>query len=103
MGKAALEIGIDGNIDRGADGGEMGQHILQRNAVVGPAERPGEARAGRGNRLEAEMRERFRRADIDGIGDHETAALVQLAEMDAFVSSCQRHRSLLCCFSSPRT
>ena len=89
MRKAVLEIGIDGNVDRRADRGEMIADVVDGDAVVGLADGPGKARAGGGQRLEAEMLQRLGAADIERIGDDEAAALVQLLERGALVSSCQ--------------
>src|SRR4029453_12704531 len=58
--KAVLEIGIDGDIDRRADRGEMIADIIDGDAVVGLAECPGKARAGGSQRLEAEMLQAYR-------------------------------------------
>ena len=54
MRKAALEIGIDGQIDRGAQRGEMLADLVERDAIVGLSDRPGKAGAGGGQRLEAQ-------------------------------------------------
>ena len=60
------------------------------------ADGPGKACAGRSQRLEAEMLQGLRAADIERIGDDEASALVQFPECGAFVSSCQHGRSLTC-------
>jgi hypothetical protein len=67
--------------------------IIDGDAVVGLAERPGKACAGGSQRLEAEMLQGLRAADIEGIGNDEASALVQFPERGAFVSRCQ-HGSL---------
>ena len=100
--KAVLEVGIDGDIDRRADRGEMVADVVDGDAVVGLGDGPGKACAGGRQRLEAEMLQGFRAADIERIGDDEASALVQFPERGAFVSSCQHGRSLPCLFA-PRT
>ena len=77
--KAVLEIGVDGNIDGRADRGEMIADIVDRDLVVGARDGPGKARAGRGQRLEAEMLQGARGAGIVRIGDDEASGFVQLA------------------------
>ena len=62
--KAVLEIGVDGNIDRRADRGEMIADVIDGDAVVGLGDGPGKARAGRSQRLEAEMLQRLRAAGV---------------------------------------
>ena len=52
--EAAFEVGIDGQIDRRAQRGEMIADIVERDVIVGLADRPGKAGAGGGERLEAE-------------------------------------------------
>ena len=63
--------------------------------AVSAAHRPGHAGAGGGERLEAKMLQDLRRADVPGIGQHEAAALVQLAERRALVADGQAHGVLL--------
>ena len=53
MREAALEIGIDGQIDRAAQRGEMRQHVLEGNAIVGLSDGPRKACARGSDRLEA--------------------------------------------------
>ena len=79
-GKATLKISIDGNIDGFCDGPKMRERLVHRDAVVGPPERPCEARAGRGNRWKPELRQQPRAADIPGIRNDETAGLVKLTK-----------------------
>ena len=93
MGEAALEIGVDGQIDRAAQHGEMLQHLLERDAVVGLSDRPRKTGAGRGDRLEAEMLQRPGTADIPRVRQHEAAGLVHLAEDSALVRCGHRHDS----------
>ncbi len=85
MGKAALEIGVDGNVDGRADRREMRQHLVDRDFVVGLADGPGKAGAGRGDRLEAEMSQGLGAADVERVRQHEAAALMQAAESRALV------------------
>jgi hypothetical protein len=87
--KAVFEVGINRDIDRRADRGEMIADVIDGDAVVGLADGPGKPGAGRGQRLEAEMLQGLRAADIKGIGDDEASALVQFPERGAFVSRCQ--------------
>ena len=79
-GKATLKISIDGNIDGFCDGAEMRERVVDRDAVVGPPERPCEARAGRGERWKPELRQQPRAADIPGIRNDEAAGLVKLTK-----------------------
>src|SRR5205085_9555847 len=91
--KAPYEIGIDGQIDSAAKLGEMLADFIKRDAIVGLADRPGKASAGRGDCLEPDMRERPRAADIPGVWQHEAAGLVHLTECRAFVRCGDRHIS----------
>ena len=91
MRKAALEIGVDGQIDRRAQRGEMIADLIDGDAVVGLADGPGKAGAGGGQRLEAEMLQRPGAADIEGIGQDEAAGLVHLRECGALVRGRDRH------------
>src|SRR5438270_6805666 len=93
MRKATLEIGVDGKIDRAAKLSEMHADLIKRDAIVGLADRPRKACAGRCNCLEPEMREGPRAADIPGIWQHEAAGLVHLTECRAFVRCGDRHIS----------
>jgi len=96
-GKAALEVGVDGNIDGGADRREVIADIVDRDAVVGLAHRPRETGARGCDRLESEMLQRLGGAGVERIRNHEAAAFMQLAKIGALVSSWPRHRSLPCC------
>ena len=78
--EAALEVGVHRHVDRCGDASDVGQRLVQRDLVVAPAQRPGEPRAGGGERGEAEPGEDARAAEVPGIGDHEAAGLVQVAE-----------------------
>src|SRR4029077_15209712 len=101
MRKTVLEIGIDGNVHRRADRGQMVADVVDGDTVVGLADGPGKAGAGGSERLEAEMLQRLRRADINGVGYDEAAAFVQLSECGALVSSCQHGHSPNCLFAPP--
>ena len=79
-GEATFEIGVDRHLSARGDRAEVGQHLVEGDRVVGPAERPGEPRACRRERLEAESRERAGAADIPRIGDDEAAARMEIAE-----------------------
>src|SRR6185437_11956322 len=85
MGKAVLEIGVDGYIDRRADRGQMIADIVDGDAVVGLSDGPGEARAGGGQRLEAEMLQCLGAADVEGVGNDEASGRVELPECGALV------------------
>src|SRR5215510_9926699 len=78
--KAALEVGVHGNVGGGGDLAEMGEHRRARHAAVGETLREGEARAGRGERLESETLQIARRAHVPGVGDDEASLRVELAE-----------------------
>src|SRR5579883_476594 len=77
----------------------MRADVIDRDMIVGLADRPRKAGARRGERPETHMRERLRRSDIKGIGDDEATTFVQLAERCAFLgqtvwhvcSPCWRH------------
>ena len=84
-GETTLEIGVDGQIDRVAQRGQMIADIVDRDAVIGLADRPRITGAGRGDRLEAEVRQRPRAADVPRVRQHEASRLVQLAERRALV------------------
>ncbi len=98
--KAVFEVGINRDIDRRADRGQMGADVVDGDAVVGLGDGPGEACARGSQRLEAEMLQGFRAADIERIGDDEASALVQFPERGALVSSCQHGHSPSCLFAS---
>ena len=102
MGEAVLEVGVDGDIDRGGDRGEMIADVIDGDAVVRLAHGPGETGAGGSQRLEAEMLQRFGAADVEGIGDDEAAGLVELPEGGALVSSCQHDLSHVVLFARGR-
>src|SRR5579871_5545350 len=71
--------------------------IIDRNVVVGLADSPGEAGAGRRDRPEAEMLQCLGGADVERIRNHKAVAFVQLAKTGALVGGWQWHRSLPCC------
>ena len=87
--EAVFEVGIDGQIHRGAKFGRWLQHIIARHGIVGPSPGPGMARAGRGQGGKSQMLQQPRAAHVPGIGDHKTALLVQGAETGAL----DRYRS----------
>jgi hypothetical protein len=97
-GEAALEIGIDGNVDGRADRRKMRADLLEADAVVGLADRPGKTGAGRGDGLEAKMLKRLRGADVERIGQHEATGLMQLAELSALLRGRYRHDLSPSCF-----
>ena len=55
FGKARLVVGIHGHLYGLAQRAEVLQHFVAADGVVGPAHRPGESRAARGQRGEAQM------------------------------------------------
>ncbi len=55
-------------------------HLVEGHVPVGPAERESEARAGGGERLEAERGEDTGRAGVPRVGDDERFTLVEGAE-----------------------
>src|SRR4051812_48378104 len=74
----------------------MAANVVERDAVVGLADRPRKAGAGRSKRLEAELLQRLGAADIEGVGDDETSGLMHLPDRRALV--CCRDRHGLSCF-----
>lgn len=90
-GEPVGEIGVDRHVDGRGDGAEMGQHLIERHGAVGPSRRPGEARAGGGERLEAEALQVARAADIPRIGHDEAAGLMEPAKLRAFFGDWNRH------------
>jgi len=95
MGKAAFEIGVDRQIDRRAQRGEMRADIVDGDPIVGLSNRPCKARTGGRKRLESQMLQRQRAADVPWVGNREATGLMHLPECCAFVLSCDRHdRSL---------
>ena len=60
-------------------------------AIVGLSDRPRKARTGGSDRLEAQMLQRLRAADIPGVWKHKAPGFVQLAKCDALVCCCCRH------------
>jgi hypothetical protein len=89
--ETALEIGVDRQIDRAAQRFEVPADLVERDAVVGLADRPSKAGAGGGDRLEAHVLQRPRAADVPGVGQHEAAGLVHPAECGALVRCGDRH------------
>src|SRR5215831_277157 len=81
--KAALEVGVHGNVGGGSDLAEMGEHRRARHGAVGAALGESEARAGRGQRLESETLQIARRAHVPGVGDDEASLRVELEERRA--------------------
>jgi hypothetical protein len=79
---AGGEVGVDRHVHGGGDLRNVGQHGAQRYGIGadGQAARERETGTGGGQRRKSKMTQISRRADVPGIGDHETAALVQLAE-----------------------
>ena len=71
--EAALEVGINGNRDAAGDCPEVAQDLVEGHVVVRPAQRPGEARAGGGERRETELGQEAGAADVPGVGDDEAA------------------------------
>lgn len=75
--KAGLEIGVDRHVGCFHQCLQMGQHRGARQRVVRAPERPGMAGAGGRQRLEAELLQIKRAADVPGIGQQETTGFVQ--------------------------
>ncbi len=63
----------------------MIEHAVARHAAIGMAMRPGESRAGGGQRLESEALQESRAAHIPGIGNDEAAGLVQPVKRATFI------------------
>src|SRR5207247_6568784 len=80
VGKAALEVGVHGNVGGDNDLAKMGEHHRAGHGAVGEALCESEARAGRGERLESETLQIARRAHVPGVGDDEASLRVELAE-----------------------
>ena len=57
--KTAFEIGVDGQVDGIAQRGEMFADVVDRDAVVGAADRPRIASAGGGDRFDGPWAERL--------------------------------------------
>ena len=84
--EAVLEVGADGQVGCRRDLGDVREHLLAPDLVVQHAGGEREARARRRERLEAELREHARRADVPGIRDDECLrARVQRAEGFGFL------------------
>ena len=97
VGVAALEVGVHRHVGRSRQFGDVGQHVMSR--VTPPSRqpaRPGKARAGRRQRLEAQGLQIARRADIPGVGNDEAPALVQPPELAPLVSNCRHGRPPVC-------
>src|SRR4029078_3647441 len=60
--------------------GDVGEHGIARDTAVAQPARPGEACAGGRERLEAQVLQVARGADVPRIGNDEAAALVQAAK-----------------------
>ena len=78
--KAAFEVCADGNLDALAERPKMSQDLLERDAVVRPAEGPGKSGTGGRQRREAELREQPGAAQVPWIGNNKASGLVQLAK-----------------------
>ena len=84
--EAVFEIGADGQINRGCDGGDVLHHGVTTDAVIGFAGGKGEAGGGSGERFKAEVGEEAGGAGVPGVGDDEgSVALVEGAEGASFV------------------
>src|SRR3954447_1468000 len=75
--------------------GGMRATLVAGHAIVGLADRPRKAGAGGGDRLEADLRERPRGADVPWIWEHEAARFVHLAECGALVGGGGGHMNSL--------
>ena len=80
---AALEIGVHRQVGRGDDLGDMRKHVVARHRRVGETARECKTRAGRGERLEAQMLQVARGADVPWIGNDEASGRMQLAKRGA--------------------
>ncbi len=69
--EAVLEVRAHRQVRRRGDLGDVREHPLAPDLVVEHADRERETRARRRERLEAELREHARRADVPGIRDDE--------------------------------
>ena len=85
IGIAALEVGVHRHVDRRRQLGAVGKHHLPRHAAVAKPARPGEPRARRRQRLEAQPLQVARAAHVPRVGHHEQAALVQPLESGALL------------------
>src|SRR6516162_685708 len=74
---AALEVGVHRHIGGGGELGDVGKHELARHAAVGGAARPGKSRAGGGERLEAQVLQIARGADVPWVGNNEASPFVE--------------------------
>ena len=77
-GETAFEVGIHRHVCDADDLLEMRQHHVDADRIVRIGLRPRVAGRRRGQRLEAEMLQGHRAADIEGVWNDEAAALVQL-------------------------
>ena len=85
----ALEVGVDRQLDGRRDRAHVGERLLERHTVVRPPDAPGETRAGRRQRLEAEARQIPRAADVPRVRHHEAAGLMESPERrDALLHRC---------------
>ena len=67
----------------GDDLGNMRKHVIARHRRVGDAARECKTRAGRSERLEAQVLQVARRADVPWVGNDEASGRVQLAKRGA--------------------
>src|SRR5262245_64597907 len=74
---AALEVGVHRHVGGGGELGDVGEHLLARHATIGGAARPGKSRAGGGERLEAQVLQVARGADVPWVGNNEASTFVQ--------------------------
>ena len=88
---ARLVIGIDRQIDRVAQQGQMLQHIVAGDRIVRTADRPRKAGAAGGEGHQSQMLQETGTADIPRIGKHETAFLMERAEGSAFFGNVAGH------------
>ena len=79
-GESAFEVGIHRNLHAPADEPEVRQHLVERNLIVPPSERPGETRARGGERGKPELGEQARAPQIPGVRDDEAAGFVEPAK-----------------------
>ena len=68
MGETVLEIGIDGKVDGRAERGEMIADLVDRDAVIRLADRPGETGAGRASALKPICASAFAEPMSKGLG-----------------------------------
>lgn len=92
--EAALKVRVHGQVGGRDQGAQMRQGHVARDGAIGPAQRPCMARAGAGQRLEAQALQHAGAAGVPWIGQYKAALAVQGPEAGTFLFGGRGHGTL---------